>query len=77
MGEDLEWIFAFDSLDFDLCPKQTMLAVFLIRFGFGMLYGEKDYHPDQNWQGQELAYKLVYGSGDNAAENILTWEWLD
>jgi hypothetical protein len=42
-----------------------------------MLYGEKDYHPDQNWQGQELAYKLVYGSGDNAAENLVTWEWLD
>ena len=46
MGEDLEWIFAFEHLDFELYPKHTMLAVFLIRFGFGMLYGEKDYHPD-------------------------------
>ena len=73
----MSWIFGFDALDFELYPKSTLFGVLVIRFGLGMLYGEKDFHPDQNWQGQELAYKLVYGDGDNAADNIVTWEWLD
>ena len=46
----------------------------MIRFGMAMTFGELNYHPDQNWQGLEIAYKIAYG---DQVENILSWEWQD
>ena len=42
------------------------------------------YHPDENWQGLEVAYDLLYGGksrawiGDNtpSVETLLSWEWM-
>ena len=39
-----------------------------------MVFGEKDYHPDQSWQGQEMAYKIAYG---DVVDIVSTWEWID
>jgi hypothetical protein len=69
---DDSFIFGFDALDFDLDPYMTFLRVFLIRFGLSMTFGEHSYHPDQNWQGIEAAYQIVY---HDSAKNIATWEW--
>ena len=55
------WILGYDCLDFDSHFYSTLLNVFLIRFGMAMTFGEQNYHPDQNWQGLEIAYKIAYG----------------
>jgi len=39
-----------------------------------MAFGEKNYHPDQSWQGHEMAYKIAYG---DVVDIVSTWEWLD
>jgi len=36
--------------------------------------GFKSYHPDQTWQGQEIAYSFAYS---DVVPVIKTWEWLD
>jgi hypothetical protein len=69
---DDSYIFGYDTLDFDDEPYITFLRVFLIRFGLSMAFGEHSYHPDQNWQGIEPAYQLVYSK---EARNLATWEW--
>jgi hypothetical protein len=35
---------------------------------------EKSYHPDENQQGPEIAYKMAYG---DQVDVVTTWEWLD
>ena len=68
------WIIGFDYLDFDSNFYSTMLTMFTIRFMMAMTFGELNYHPDQNWQGLEIAYKIAYG---DQVQNILSWEWQD
>ena len=76
--KDLRWIFASDSLDLEKNTRSALTCIFLIRFGMSMSYGSKCFHPDQNWQGTEIAYQLVYGKdGADSVENLVTWEWLD
>ena len=38
----------------------NLAAVFLIRFGLSIPFGDKVYHPDEYWQSMEIAYKMVY-----------------
>jgi len=72
--ESRRLIIGYDYVDFDRYFYQTLLTVFIIRFGWTMTFGELCHHPDQNWQGLEIAYTLAYG---DEVENIHTWEWQD
>jgi len=48
-----------------------LLAVFVfIRFVYA-LSARSSLHPDEHWQGPEVAYRMVFGSTET------TWEWLD
>ena len=72
--EDSDWIPCSKYLDFIKSPVRTFVVVFLIRFGLSMSFGFKDYHPDQHWQGYEMAYKIAYS---DVVDVVATWEWLD
>lgn len=70
----MSWIPCAAYLDLESSPKSALLIIFAIRFGFSMAFGEKNYHPDQSWQGHEMAYKIAYG---DVVDIVSTWEWLD
>jgi len=35
---------------------------------------EKSYHPDENMQGMDIAYKLAFG---DQVDVLVAWEWLE
>ena len=48
-----------------------LLAIFtFIRFVFAY-FQRSSFHPDEHWQGPEVAYRMIFGSTEK------TWEWFD
>lgn len=50
------------------------MNIFLIRFFLAVTCMERTFHPDENMQGTEIAYKMVFG---NKVDIMTTWEWID
>ena len=73
-AKDWDWIPLAGRIDFENHPIRTLLLVFAARFSLAVLLGQRTYHPDQIWQGQEMAYSFAYS---DVAPVIKTWEWLD
>lgn len=63
---------------------RNLLLLFLFRFLGQLTSAHIMYHPDENWQGLEVAYDLLYGKRSitardptvPVAEIILSWEWM-
>ena len=47
---------------------------YAIRLFLALSVMEKSFHPDENQQGTEIAYKMAYG---DQVDVITTWEWLE
>lgn len=62
------------NLDFEDKPWQTFAVLFLARFAIQMHFGWSVTHPDQFWQGSEIAYYLAYSDELSIS---FTWEWLE
>ena len=50
------------------------LVFFIIRCVYVFLQRSTQ-HPDEYWQGPEVAYRLVFGCGNST--DSTTWEWRD
>ena len=49
--EIAKWLPCSRLIDYENRPYQTLLVIFLVRFITAMVFGEKNFHPDQSWQG--------------------------
>ena len=47
--------------DFERSPFRSLMVVLAIRFLRAMVFNQRTYHADQNWQGVEIAYHMAYG----------------
>lgn len=52
----------------------SVMNIFLIRICLAVTGMERTYHPDENMQGTEIAYKMVFG---DKVDVMTTWEWID
>lgn len=68
------WIPLATYIDFEKRPYRTLMLIFAFRFIQAVVFGEKNYHPDQSWQGGEMAYHLAYR---DEVPLVRTWEWIN
>jgi hypothetical protein len=72
-GLDCEcWIpfgYYFDPI---LRPAQSLFFILVVRFSLCLVFAGKTHHPDQNWQGLEIAYNMAYS---DVVSVVLSWEW--
>jgi hypothetical protein len=59
-GHEHAWIPFSTMLNFEKKPGRAAIAIFFIRFAITMVFGDKRLHPDEYFQGQEMAYQLAY-----------------
>ena len=59
-------------INFEERPVPTILTIFSIRFILALTLNHSTFHPDESWQGVEMAYKLAYG---DIVPVVTTWEW--
>jgi hypothetical protein len=65
------WLLGGDYLDLKKHPS-NIIRLLIIRFGIAVMLSDQSFHPDQNWQGVEMAYNLAYR---DIVDNPPTWEW--
>lgn len=53
---------------------RNILTCYLVRLILSITVMEKSFHPDENQQGLEIAYKMAFG---DQVDVVTTWEWLE
>ena len=53
---------------------RNIATIYIFRLFIAITIMEKSYHPDENQQGTEIAYKMAYG---DQVDVLTTWEWLE
>jgi hypothetical protein len=75
--ENRKWSMFWDSLDMEASWK-NIIRLFLIRFAFTMVQVHLKKHPDEIFQGKEIAYQLLNMQSEtnmNGVQSFSTWEW--
>jgi hypothetical protein len=70
--EDTSWIPFSRMLDFENKFWRSFITVLCIRLIIAFTLNHKTFHPDEIWQGYEMAYQIAYS---DVVPLVKTWEW--
>lgn len=75
--ENKKWAMFWDSMDIEASWLNVM-KLFCVRLAFMMVHVHLKKHPDEIYQGKEIAYQILNMQSDSnphGIQSMSTWEW--